>query len=75
MKAEKGIIKVNEGAIAVALAALICFLGSESAIAIGWPDAGKPTPFKEDDYARSPVRYHILTWSAYAQQWGQSWSL
>ena len=37
---EKNIIRVNEGAIAVAVAAVICFLGTRSAALVGWPDAG-----------------------------------
>lgn len=39
-KAEKNTIKVNEGAIAIAISSLICFLGTQAAIAVGWPDAG-----------------------------------
>ena len=39
-KAEKNTIKVNEGAIAIAVSSLICFLGTQAAIAVGWPDAG-----------------------------------
>lgn len=44
VKAEKNTIRVNEGAIAVGLASFICFLGTQAAAAIGWPDAGKPSP-------------------------------
>ena len=39
-KAEKNTIRVNEGAIAIAVSSLICFLGTQAAVALGWPDAG-----------------------------------